>query len=160
MGIYSKSEDLWLVENGYKPCHIVISIGRPPKEYKSDLADADRSIVDECKCYTWTDSGNVLSQSWWAWMRLYFTVAFCILGQRSYFVWKSSVPWQAGNTGWVLCSSIWEFSWRCLYNRNIGWWNNQDCQRWIIDPCKGILGLRWWNFVHLWNGQRLRRFNA
>lgn len=63
MGIYSKSEDLWLVENGYKPCHIVISIGRPPKEYKSDLADADRSIVDEYKCYTWTDSGNVLSQS-------------------------------------------------------------------------------------------------
>lgn len=38
-----------------------ILIGRPPKEHKFDLANADRSIVAECKCYTWTDSGNVPS---------------------------------------------------------------------------------------------------
>ena len=38
-----------------------IPIGKPPKEHKFDLANADRSIVAECKCYTWTDSGNVPS---------------------------------------------------------------------------------------------------
>ena len=38
-----------------------ILIGDPPKEHKFDLANADRSIVAECKCYTWTDSGNITS---------------------------------------------------------------------------------------------------
>lgn len=39
----------------------VIAIGKPPKGHKFDLANDDRSIVAECKCYTWTDSGNVPS---------------------------------------------------------------------------------------------------
>ena len=39
----------------------VVAIGRPPKAHKFDLANGDRSIVAECKCYTWTDSGNVPS---------------------------------------------------------------------------------------------------
>lgn len=39
----------------------VVAIGKPPKEHKFDLANEDRSIVAECKCYTWTDSGNVPS---------------------------------------------------------------------------------------------------
>ena len=38
-----------------------VPIGRPPKAHKYDLANKDRSIVAECKCYTWTDSGNVPS---------------------------------------------------------------------------------------------------
>ena len=38
-----------------------ISIGDPKKDHKFDLANKDRSIVAECKCYTWTDSGNVPS---------------------------------------------------------------------------------------------------
>lgn len=38
-----------------------IPIGKPPKNHKFDLANSDRSIVAECKCYTWTDSGNVPS---------------------------------------------------------------------------------------------------
>ena len=38
-----------------------IPIGRPAKDHKYDLANRDRSIVAECKCYTWTDSGNVPS---------------------------------------------------------------------------------------------------
>jgi len=38
-----------------------IPIGKPPKDHKYDLANHDRSIVAECKCYTWTDSGNVPS---------------------------------------------------------------------------------------------------
>ena len=39
----------------------VVPIGKPPKAHKFDLANKDRSIVAECKCYTWTDSGNVPS---------------------------------------------------------------------------------------------------
>lgn len=38
-----------------------IAIGNPPKSHKFDLANKDCSIVAECKCYTWTDSGNVPS---------------------------------------------------------------------------------------------------
>ena len=40
---------------------VVVAIGKPPKAHKFDLADKDRSTVAECKCYTWTDSGNVPS---------------------------------------------------------------------------------------------------
>lgn len=40
---------------------VSIAIGSPPKPHKFDLADKDYSIVAECKCYTWTDSGNVPS---------------------------------------------------------------------------------------------------
>ena len=38
-----------------------IPIGDPCKDHKFDLANKDRTIVAECKCYTWTDSGNVPS---------------------------------------------------------------------------------------------------
>ena len=40
---------------------VAIPIGSPAKDHKFDLANTDRSIVVECKCYTWTDSGNVPS---------------------------------------------------------------------------------------------------
>ena len=39
----------------------MVAIGKPAKNHKFDLANDDRSIVAECKCYTWTDSGNVPS---------------------------------------------------------------------------------------------------
>lgn len=38
-----------------------IPIGTPPKDHYFDLASKDRSIVAECKRYTWTISGNVPS---------------------------------------------------------------------------------------------------
>lgn len=38
-----------------------IAIGRPAKNHKFDMANEERSVVAECKCYTWTDSGNVPS---------------------------------------------------------------------------------------------------
>ena len=38
-----------------------VAIGKPAKDHKFDLANGDRSVVAECKCYTWTDSGNVPS---------------------------------------------------------------------------------------------------
>ena len=38
-----------------------IAIGTPPKDHKFDCVSADNSIVVECKCYTWTGTGNVPS---------------------------------------------------------------------------------------------------
>ena len=38
-----------------------IAIGNPGKEHKFDIVAADDSIAVECKCYTWTTTGNVPS---------------------------------------------------------------------------------------------------
>lgn len=38
-----------------------IAIGTPPKDHKFDCVSVDNSIVVECKCYTWTTTGNVPS---------------------------------------------------------------------------------------------------
>lgn len=54
-----------ILKEKYNACfeqEVAIPIGHPPKEHKFDLANGDRTIVAECKCYTWTDSGNVPSE--------------------------------------------------------------------------------------------------
>ena len=38
-----------------------IDIGNPMEEHAFDLANQDRSVVIECKNYTWTKAGNVPS---------------------------------------------------------------------------------------------------
>ena len=38
-----------------------LPIGNPPKLHNFDCASQDGKIVAECKCYTWTESGNVPS---------------------------------------------------------------------------------------------------
>lgn len=38
-----------------------ILIGDPARPHKFDIADKTQHIVIECKCYTWTDSGNIPS---------------------------------------------------------------------------------------------------
>ena len=38
-----------------------IKIGNPAKPHRFDLVSQDKNIIIECKCYTWTDSGNVPS---------------------------------------------------------------------------------------------------
>ncbi len=40
---------------------IALPIGSPPKLHKFDCVSEDSKIVVECKCYTWTDTGNVPS---------------------------------------------------------------------------------------------------
>ena len=47
--------------NTYFEPEVAVAIGNPAKDHKFDLANKDCSIVAECKCYTWTDSGNVPS---------------------------------------------------------------------------------------------------
>ena len=38
-----------------------IPIGDPPKDHKFDIVAEDGSVAIECKCYTWTVTGNVPS---------------------------------------------------------------------------------------------------
>lgn len=38
-----------------------IAIGNPAKLHSFDIASTDGKIVIECKCYTWTESGNIPS---------------------------------------------------------------------------------------------------
>ncbi len=38
-----------------------IPIGNPSKPHKFDIVEANGKVVIECKCYTWTESGNVPS---------------------------------------------------------------------------------------------------
>ena len=38
-----------------------IPIGNPPKPHKFDLVSDDKSIVAECKNYSWTETGNIPS---------------------------------------------------------------------------------------------------
>ena len=53
----------WFEEAYTSPFEIErkIAIGRPAKLHSFDISSLDESIVVECKCYTWTETGNVPS---------------------------------------------------------------------------------------------------
>jgi hypothetical protein len=53
----------WLEEAYTFPFEIErkIAIGRPAKLHSFDISSLDESIVVECKCYTWTETGNIPS---------------------------------------------------------------------------------------------------
>lgn len=53
----------WFRNNYHKDFTVEkkISIGNPPKEHKFDIVAEDNSFAIECKCYTWTETGNVPS---------------------------------------------------------------------------------------------------
>ena len=38
-----------------------VLIGNPPPPHKFDVVSSDGSVIIECKCYTWTEGGNVPS---------------------------------------------------------------------------------------------------
>jgi hypothetical protein len=40
---------------------IAIPIGEPAKDHKFDCVSDDKQYVAECKCYTWTETGNTPS---------------------------------------------------------------------------------------------------
>jgi len=40
---------------------IPIHIGEPAKNHKFDCVSHDKNIVAECKCYSWTETGNIPS---------------------------------------------------------------------------------------------------
>jgi hypothetical protein len=53
----------WFEETLHMPFKMEqkIAIGNPAKLHSFDIASLDGNIVIECKCYTWTESGNVPS---------------------------------------------------------------------------------------------------
>lgn len=36
-----------------------IPVGKPAKDHRFDVVSADKKVVIECKCYTWTNGNNV-----------------------------------------------------------------------------------------------------
>ena len=69
----------------------VVAIGKPPKGHKFDLANEDRSIVAECKCYTWTDSGNVPSAKLMGLDEAVFYFGFLPVGTKKILCMKKAV---------------------------------------------------------------------
>ena len=51
------AEELYGMPFGEK----ALDIGNPPAHHFFDLVSEDESIIIECKCYKWTDGGNVPS---------------------------------------------------------------------------------------------------
>ena len=68
----------------------VVAIGKPAKNHKFDLANDDRSIVAECKCYTWTDSGNVPSAKLMGLDEAVFYFGFLPIGTKKILCMKKA----------------------------------------------------------------------
>ena len=60
---FEKAVKKWAVD--YYDCGFneeqPVDIGNPARPHKFDLVSQDSKIIIECKCYTWTDGGNVPS---------------------------------------------------------------------------------------------------
>ena len=60
---FQRKVALWLERNLRKEFILEkpIAIGNPSKDHKFDIVDVDETMAIECKCYTWTERGNVPS---------------------------------------------------------------------------------------------------
>ena len=67
-----------------------IPIGNPAKEHKFDIVDDTGKIVVECKCYTWTKSGNVPSAKMGFANEAAFYLTFLPENYEKYIVMKKS----------------------------------------------------------------------
>ena len=67
-----------------------VAIGKPAKDHKFDLANGDRSVVAECKCYTWTDSGNVPSAKLMGLDEAVFYFSFLPVGTKKILCMKKA----------------------------------------------------------------------
>jgi hypothetical protein len=66
--------------------HKPINIGNPPKPHKFDLSSKDRTIVGECKNYSWTITGNVPSAKMAFLNEAAFYLSFLPEGTKSFIV--------------------------------------------------------------------------
>ena len=66
------------------------SIGNPSKPHRFDVVCNDNSIVAECKCYTWTETGNIPSAKMGFVNEAVFYLSF-IHNATTYIVMKKSV---------------------------------------------------------------------
>lgn len=65
-------------------------IGNPPKPHRFDVVSSDNSIVAECKCYSWTETGNVPSAKMGFVNEAVFYLSF-INAASTFIVMKKSV---------------------------------------------------------------------
>jgi len=68
-----------------------LPIGSPGKNHKFDCVSEDKRIVVECKCYTWTDTGNVPSAKMAALNEAVFYLHFLHESTKKIVVLKKSV---------------------------------------------------------------------
>lgn len=68
-----------------------IPIGNPPKEHKFDIVDETGKVVIECKCYTWTESGNIPSAKMGFANQAAFYLTFLPENCEKYIVLKKSL---------------------------------------------------------------------
>ena len=66
------------------------SIGNPPKPHRFDVVSSDNSIIAECKCYSWTETGNIPSSKMGFVNEAVFYLSF-IRAANTYIVMKKSV---------------------------------------------------------------------
>ena len=66
-----------------------LNIGNPPKLHRFDVVSSDNTIVAECKCYSWTETGNVPSAKMGFVNEAIFYLSF-ITNASTYVVMKKS----------------------------------------------------------------------
>lgn len=67
-----------------------IDIGNPPKPHRFDVVSCDNSIIAECKCYTWTETGNIPSAKMGFVNEAVFYLSFITMADI-YIVMKKSI---------------------------------------------------------------------
>ena len=72
-------------------------IGNPPKPHRFDVVSDDNSIVAECKCYSWTETGNVPSAKMGFVNEAVFYLSF-IHAASTYIVMKKSIHTRRAET--------------------------------------------------------------
>ena len=98
-----------------------IPIGQPAKDHKFDLASKDRAIVVECKCYTWTDSGNIPNAKLMGLDEAVFYFGFLPAETKKILCMKKNrIPRKNRNTCGVLRPHSWASAQRRLYLRDFG----------------------------------------
>ncbi len=83
----------WLEKEYNQPFELYkkIKIGNPPKEHSFDIQSKNASIVAECKCYTWTESGNVPCAKLVCLNEAAFFLSFLPKETKKYIVMKKSI---------------------------------------------------------------------
>ena len=71
---------------------IGLLIGQPPKKHKFDFVSTDNDIVVECKCYTFTESGNNPSAKISTLNEAIFYMSFLPATTKKYLAIKKSYP--------------------------------------------------------------------
>ena len=66
------------------------NIGTPPKPHRFDVVSSDNSIIAECKCYSWTETGNVPSAKMGFVNEAVFYLSF-VQASTTYIVMKKAV---------------------------------------------------------------------